>query len=509
MRSSSCTSSSPSVSSHDVPASIVVVAVIRRALFDTEIVDSIRNLVLPILVAGDRDEVVLDGKSTRIVVGDVQACDTREDSGSIIHSMKSAENDDVVIMLLVPSSRYYSTICARWGSTAFGCVDGEWRILYGSSLTCVSVCVGQDKIRGVGEARRSRLSLSVSCPTNHQQNPACLYRTTYLSIKSMSIGEELPTMTPTRPHARPFLFVACVLLLRRLSSRPDNRGPPFWYCSAFQGATTPTTGTTVARGASAGREKHFHRHRRRQQHQQRSWSSSSINIQSRRRRSCIIIPCGRRDGDNDDDGQEENKSNKNESKRPVNNLDIFGQPKNEQPNKKNTTKKNSFFHDSDDVEIYGSDRIKSCIPYILPLIDGDTFGKYIYERIPPLGDLDYLLLRPLVESVQATPILGIVLFTTFALGPRFVNLSRNVRFNAQQAVLLDLCLILPTLLGDTIAEADGALHLSRSILEPSSNFVWYANVSMVTYCITWILRGKQPYDIPFISAAADYAIGPF
>jgi hypothetical protein len=103
MRSSSCTSSSPSVSSHDIPASIiVVVAVRRRSLFDAKIVDSIRNLVLPILVVVDRDG---DGKSTIIIgVGeDVQACDTREDSGSIIiHNIESAENDDLVIMLLVP-----------------------------------------------------------------------------------------------------------------------------------------------------------------------------------------------------------------------------------------------------------------------------------------------------------------------------------------------------------------------------------------------------------------------
>ena len=318
-------------------------------------------------------------------------------------------------------------------------------------------------------------------------------------------------MTQMRPLARPYLFITCALLLRSLSSHHGNRGPPFWYCSAFHGTTAPITGTTVPKGASASKEKHHHHRHRRQQHQQQSCLSSSIDIQSRRRRSCRIILSGRREenGAKDEKDHEEKNANKNESKRPVNNLDIFGQPKNEQQSKKNSTKKNSFFHDGDDVEIYGPDRIKSCIPYILPLIDGDTFGKYMYERIPPLGDIDYLLLRPLVESVQAAPILGIVLFTAFALGPRFVNLSRNVRFNAQQAVLLDLCLILPTLLGDTIAEADGALHLSRSILEPSSNFVWYANVSMVLYCITWNLRGKKPDEIPFISAAAEYAIGPF
>ena len=71
----------------------------------------------------------------------------------------------------------------------------------------------------------------------------------------------------------------------------------------------------------------------------------------------------------------------------TNNLDIFGQPKD--------GKKKQY---EDEGDIRGPDRIKSCIPYMLPLIDGDNFGKYIYERIPLLGDLDYVMLRPIVEG---------------------------------------------------------------------------------------------------------------
>ena len=40
---------------------------------------------------------------------------------------------------------------------------------------------------------------------------------------------------------------------------------------------------------------------------------------------------------------------------------------------------------SNDEELRGTDRFKACVPYILPLLDGDQFGHYIYERIPPLG----------------------------------------------------------------------------------------------------------------------------
>ncbi|KAL3827038.1 hypothetical protein ACHAXA_007545 [Cyclostephanos tholiformis] len=187
-----------------------------------------------------------------------------------------------------------------------------------------------------------------------------------------------------------------------------------------------------------------------------------------------------------------------DDKRPINNLDIFGQPKTENGKKKNL---------DDEGEIRGPDRIKSCIPYVLPLIDGDTFGKYIYERIPPLGTLDYVLLRPLVECIQTVPFLGIMIFTAFAIGPRLTNQSREVRFNAQQAVFIDVAIIFPTLIGEAVNSANA--NLPRSIIEPCSNFVWYAYVSMVIYCIASNLRGKKPDQIPFISNFAEIAIGPF
>ena len=101
-------------------------------------------------------------------------------------------------------------------------------------------------------------------------------------------------------------------------------------------------------------------------------------------------------GTNDDD---DNEDNDNDNKTEYNNkLDIFGEPKN----------KPKIIQD--EGEIRGSDRIKSCIPYILPLIDGDQFGHYLYERIPILDELHYVLLRPIVDATQAAPALSLILF---------------------------------------------------------------------------------------------------
>jgi len=116
-----------------------------------------------------------------------------------------------------------------------------------------------------------------------------------------------------------------------------------------------------------------------------------------------------------------------------------------------------------------------------------------------------VLLRPIVEGVQAVPFLGIILFSIFALGPRLTNQSREVRFNAQQAIFLDIAILFPTLIGESLADA----NLPRAALEPAANFVWYAYISAVVYCVSSNLRGKIPNQIPWFSNAADTYTGPF
>jgi hypothetical protein len=165
-----------------------------------------------------------------------------------------------------------------------------------------------------------------------------------------------------------------------------------------------------------------------------------------------------------------------------------------------------MFDESEEIE--GVDRIKACIPYFLPLIDGDGagFGRYVYERCPPLGFLDELLLGPLVNIFHMIPFLGLGLFVALTLGTRFnTNMNRNVRFSAQQAALIDVALVFPELIASGFQEEP----LPRYIVEPCANFVWYAYVSVVLYSLYCNLRGKKPDQIPYLSASADMMVGPF
>jgi hypothetical protein len=161
---------------------------------------------------------------------------------------------------------------------------------------------------------------------------------------------------------------------------------------------------------------------------------------------------------------------------------------------------------SGDDELVGSDRLKACFPYILPMLDLDQFGVYIYDRIPPLGAIDDFVLGPLVNIYHAVPFLGITFFLALTLGTRgATDMSRGVRFNAQQAAMIDVALVFPELIASGFQEDP----LPRYLAEPCANFVYYAFMTAIIYSIYSNLQGKKPNQIPYISDFADMAVGPF
>lgn len=167
------------------------------------------------------------------------------------------------------------------------------------------------------------------------------------------------------------------------------------------------------------------------------------------------------------------------------------------------TKLYGFF---DNDEVSDADKVKACIPYMLPLLDGDSFGEYIYKRIPPLHALDEAFIAPMVSALQAFPLLSLVLFCLLSLGPRFVDgMSRTLRFNAQQAVLIDVGLILPTI----VQEGLEGTEVPRPWAEIGCNFVWYVYMTAIVYSVLMNLRGRKPDGIPYVSQAAEMMTGPF
>jgi Chloroplast import apparatus Tic20-like len=161
---------------------------------------------------------------------------------------------------------------------------------------------------------------------------------------------------------------------------------------------------------------------------------------------------------------------------------------------------------SQDSDLEGGDKLKACVPYFLPLLDGDHFGRYLFERVPPIGLVHDVLLGGLVQFWEIFPFTGLVFFLALTLGTRGnTEMNRNVRFSAQQAALIDVSLVVPEIIASSFEGED----VPRALLEPCSNFTYYYILSMVAYCVFRNLRGKKPDQIPYISGWSDIMVGPF
>ncbi|GAB0498030.1 hypothetical protein MMPV_009369 [Pyropia vietnamensis] len=152
------------------------------------------------------------------------------------------------------------------------------------------------------------------------------------------------------------------------------------------------------------------------------------------------------------------------------------------------------------------ERIGASAPYLLPLLDGLVFGRFVFERAPTVAALVLPALGPLFRAYRGVPFFAFgIFFALYLLVVRNTGFSRFVRFNTQQALLLDVVLILPQLLGGAVASAG----VPGWLLEAGSSTIFYAVVVSVGYAVISNARGEVPDQIPAVSEAVEAQIGPY
>jgi hypothetical protein len=144
-------------------------------------------------------------------------------------------------------------------------------------------------------------------------------------------------------------------------------------------------------------------------------------------------------------------------------------------------------------------RLGACLVYLMPVMDGFQYGMWIYQNVPFLGKLAYRF-QPIVYAFQSVPFLPLVLFIGLASMSNSMGLSRFVRFNIQQSILLDICLILPYV----FAPVTKFFPMQLQII--GTNMLWYCVVGIVSYAILSNLNGLLPNRVPFLSEAASAGI---
>ena len=130
-----------------------------------------------------------------------------------------------------------------------------------------------------------------------------------------------------------------------------------------------------------------------------------------------------------------------------------------------------------------SERAIAALVYMLPLLDSLKYSKFLFMQFPMLS-LALLPLAPVISLWGSLGFLQVVVFFATYLGVvQNQNMKRFVRFNAQQAILLDILLIVPDLLTRTFQGIDGSGPTGGVGLQ--AEILFFNSVFLFTYiCCT-------------------------
>lgn len=141
-------------------------------------------------------------------------------------------------------------------------------------------------------------------------------------------------------------------------------------------------------------------------------------------------------------------------------------------------------------------RLLALLTYLLPWSDGLPFGRSLTSLFPMLQWLSLPAL-PLVLVEQAIPFGSFILFLVLFLGVvRNPRVPYFIRFNALQAILLDIILIVLSLAFNLLLAPLGGNFAVRTL----ANTIFLGILVLVLFGIIQCLRGKEA-DIPSLSEA--------
>ena len=147
-----------------------------------------------------------------------------------------------------------------------------------------------------------------------------------------------------------------------------------------------------------------------------------------------------------------------------------------------------------------SDRAVSLIPYLFPLVDSIQFGQYMLNKgidSPLVG-----FVTTIYAIYQAVPFSGLFAFFALSFLSGNMKLNRLIRFNMQQAILVDIALIIPGLLGGLatyILPNVLGIPISPEMIMQSSSLTFLLVSLVIIYSCASSLAGIVPDKVPIIS----------
>ena len=149
-----------------------------------------------------------------------------------------------------------------------------------------------------------------------------------------------------------------------------------------------------------------------------------------------------------------------------------------------------------------SDKIISVIPYLLPLLDGLQFGRFLLEGQDNPAVAVLAILYTIYRSI---PFSGFVAFLALSVLSGNLSINRQIRFNMQQAIYLDIALFIPGLVASLNGLVLGGLgvQIPQAVSQIGSDAVFVTLLVAIGYSVASSLLGITPDKIPFVSDAAN------
>lgn len=147
------------------------------------------------------------------------------------------------------------------------------------------------------------------------------------------------------------------------------------------------------------------------------------------------------------------------------------------------------------------------LPYIFPLATAMQFAIPLFRLFPGL-ELPFIPFSAIFLLLNQIPLGQTLVFIAFVIAAQQLSLPRLLRFNLEQAVLLNIAQIIPAL-GSALFESTGN---QEGILFVST-ICFFANFFICVYAALETAGGKYPDGIPVISSGAkgivDQQTGPY
>lgn len=141
------------------------------------------------------------------------------------------------------------------------------------------------------------------------------------------------------------------------------------------------------------------------------------------------------------------------------------------------------------------ERVFACLPYLLPLIEGINFGVFLFKKFPLLA-LIFQPLTPLIMIYNMSFVSLIIFFVLYLAVVRNENINHFIRFNAMQAILVDIIVILSGIVLQILVKGLPSLF----VIETLYNVVFLGILATVGYAIFQSVQGRYA-EIPSLSDA--------